>query len=194
MQQYKAIVLGSHPEYWTETARDNLITYQSVGGRVISTGGNCIYEEMSYTSNRSAIIFRDTAGDRNLFQNLGEFESDILGTSYNPASYLDFYPYEVVTDHPLLDGTGLSVGDTFGSTGYNVAASGWEVDWADSGISGLVVIAQGLNPNGGASMCYLPTSAGGWVFTTGSISFNGSIANDSAIQQILRNVFAAAVE
>jgi hypothetical protein len=194
MPQYKAIVLGSHPEYWTQTARENLISYQSIGGRVISTGGNCIYEEMSYTANRSAIIFRNTAGDRNLFQNLGEFESDILGTSYNPASYLDFYPYEVVTDHSFLNGTGLSVGATFGSTGYNVAASGWEVDWAASGISDLVVIAQGLNPNGGASMCYLPTSAGGWVFTTGSISFNGSIASDPAIQQILRNVFAAAVE
>lgn len=194
MPKYKAVVLASHPEYWTATARNNLITYLGAGGNVIATGGNCIYEEVSYTPDRTAMVFRTPSGDRNLFGNLGLYESEILGNDYNPASYLDFYPYQVVTSHPFLDGTGLAVGDTFGDSGYNIAASGWEVDWAASGISGLIVIAQGRNPNGGASMCYVPQPSGGWVFTTGSISFNGSIATDPAIQQILTNVFAAAVQ
>ena len=194
MPQYKAVVLGSHPEYWTATARNNLISYLGSGGNVVATGGNCIYEEVSYTSDRSAMIFRTTTGDRNLFENLGEYESSILGNDYNPATYLDFYPYQVANQHPFLDGTGLSVGDTFGESGYNVAASGWEVDWAAADVSGLVVIAQGMNPNGGGSMCYFPQPSGGWVFTTGSITFNGSIASDSNIQQILTNVFATATQ
>lgn len=49
-----------------------------------------------------------------------------------------------------------------------------------------------MNPNGGGSMCYVPQPSGGWVFTTGSITFNGSIASDSNIQQILTNVFTTA--
>jgi hypothetical protein len=55
------------------------------------------------------------------------------------------------------------------------------------------VIASGLNPNGGADMCKVPKANNGWVFTTGSIAFNGAIPNDAAIRQILTNVFAAAV-
>ena len=193
MPAYKAVVLASHPEYWSQTARANLILYLAGGGRVVATGGNCIYEQVSYSTDRTAVVFRTTTGERNLFENVGEYESDILGIDYNPASYLDFFPYQVVSQHPFLDGTGLTYGDTFGAAGYNVAASGWEVDWATSGITGLVVIAEGLNPNGGGSMCYLPYASGGWVFSTGSISFNGSIGADAAIPVILGNVFAAAV-
>lgn len=194
MPEYKAVVLASHPEYWTETARENLNSYLNGAGRVISTGGNAIYEMVSYSSDGTAIIFRDTSGDRNFFTNYGEFESDLLGTDYNAATYLDFYPYQVQNDHAFLNGTGLSVGDTFGADGYNGPASGWEVDWAASGIPGLVVIAQGQNPNGGASMCYTPSNPGtGWVLATGSISFNGAVPVDPAIQTILTNAFAAAV-
>ena len=195
MSSYKAIVLASHPEYWTQMARQNVINYLAANGRVIATGGNCFFEEITYSADGSAIIYRTTSGDRALFEDIGEFEDAVIGLDYNPATSWDFYPYQVENNHAFLDGTGLAVGDTFGASGYNVAASGLEVDWAASGITGLVVIAQGLNPNGGGSMCYVPygTSGTGWAFTTGSISFNGSISVDPAIQQILTNVFAAAV-
>lgn len=193
MASYKGIVLGSHHEYWTQTARQNVINYLAAGGRIIATGGNSLYEAVSYNSNGSAVIFRTTTGDRNLFEDLGLFESDVIGLEYNAATYMDFYPYQVQTNHAFLNGTGLTVGGTFGGSGYNVAASGWEVDWAVEGIAGQIVIAQGTNPNGGASMCYVPMANNGWAFTTGSISFNGSISGDPAIQRILSNVFAAAV-
>lgn len=193
MSSYKAIVLGSHPEYWTQQARQNLIAYLAGGGRVIATGGNGIYEEVTYTPDGNAVIFRTPAGERNLFEDQDEFEADILGIAYNPGTYMDFYPYEVQTNHAFLNGTGLTVGSTFGASGANIAASGWEVDWAVAGITGQVVIAQGQNPNGGGGMCYVPMANGGWAFTTGSISFNGSIPGDPAIQKILANVFAAAV-
>lgn len=193
LPSYKAVVLGSHPEYWSQTARQNLVTYLNAGGRVIATGGNCIYEQIEYSTDGTVVTFRTTSGDRALFDDIGEFESDILGIEMNPGSYMDFYPYEVQTQHAFLNGTGLTVGSTFGATGFNGAASGWEVDWAVTGIAGQVIIAEGLNPNGGASMCYVPSANNGWAFTTGSIAFNGAIANDTSIQKILANVFAAAV-
>lgn len=193
LPSYKAVVLCSHPEYWTALARQYVSDYLNGGGRVIATGGNSLYEQVAYSADRNAVVYRTPTGQRALFEDVGLYESDVIGLEYNPATFMSFHPYKVQNYHAFLDGTGLSVGSEFGASGYNVAASGWEVDWAVSGIAGLVVIAVGLNPNGGASMCYVPKPNNGWVFTTGSISFNGSIASDPAIDKILSNVFAAAV-
>ncbi len=190
---YKAVVLMSHPEYFTGAMRQNLVNFASAGGRIVYTGGNGVYEEIQYTTDRSAIVFRDANGDRRLFEDINEPSSAILGVDYFAASYMDFAPYEVLTNHAFLNGTGLGVGSTFGATAYNGAASGWEVDESPGGIPGSVVIATGQNPAGGADMTYTAGPAGGWVFAAGSLSFNGAIGNDSAIQQILRNVFTAAV-
>lgn len=194
LPQYKAVVLLSHPEYWTEVARTNLLNYLNAGGRVIYTGGNGIYERVQYSTDRSAVIFRTPSGKRDVFDDAGEPTSQVLGIDFNPASYMDFYPYEVQASHPFLNGTGLSVGSTFGATAYDgPGASGWEVDSYYGGTPGTVVIASGLNPNGGADMCQVPKPNNGWVFTAGSIAFNGSIPTNAPIRQILANVFAAAV-
>jgi len=194
LPSYKAVVVLSHPEYWTEVSRQNIITYLGNGGRLIDTGGNTLYERVAYSADRTAIIFRTPTGARDVFDDAGEPTSDVIGVDYNPASYMDFYPYQVQASHPFLNGTGLGVGGTFGAAAYNgPGASGWEVDSYAGTIPGTVVIASGLNPNGGADMCQVPKANNGWVFTTGSISFNGAIPNDAAIRQILTNVFAAAV-
>jgi hypothetical protein len=57
------------------------------------------------------------------------------------------------------------------------------------------VLAQGTGQAGnGAAMVYIDRSAagGGWVFAANSIAFCGSVPVDTAIHQILKNVFAAA--
>ena len=193
LSHYKAVVLLSHPEYWTDVARQNLLDYLNGGGRAIVTGGNTLYERVAYSADRSAVIFRTPTGDRDVFDDAGEPTADVIGLDFNPASYMDFYPYQVMASHQFLNGTGLGVGGTFGATAYNGAASGWEVDGYAGTTPGTVVIASGLNPNGGGDMCQVPKPNNGWVFTTGSISFNGAIPYDAAIRQILTNVFAAAV-
>lgn len=191
LRSYKAVVLATHPEYFTETMRQNLLNFENAGGRTVNSGGNAIYEKVAYTPSRTAVVYRDTSGNRQLFEGLGEPASAVLGVEYNPASYMDFAPYQVKTQHAFLNGTGLNVGDTFGAVADNGAASGWEVD-GSPGPPG-VVIASGLNPNGGADMTYTAFPNGGWVFSASSLSFNGAIPYDRAIQQILLNVFKAAV-
>lgn len=192
LTSYKAVVLPTHSEYFTEVARQNLLTFANAGGRIVSTGGNALYEEVSYANSRSAVVFRDVSGDRNLFENIGQPSSDVVGVDLNLDSYMDFAPYQVLTQHPFLNGTGLGIGSTFGAAAYNgPGASGWEV--CESPGPPTVVIATGLNPNGGADMAYLTYPNGGWAFSASSLAFNGAIPNDSAIQQILRNVFTAAV-
>ena len=99
----------------------------------------------------------------------------------------------MLVDHPFLAGTGLDVGDQFGATGYNYAASGWEMDQSSGTNPDVTVIARGLQEGGGAHLSVFEKPNGGWVFAAGSLSFNGALG-DPGLSAILRNVFAAAVE
>lgn len=97
--------------------------------------------------------------------------------------------------HPFLEGTGLKPGDLFGRTGYNFAASGWEVDnrtGAGAEAPGVVRFAHGVRQRG-AEMVVLPKPNGGWVFSVGSLCFNGALADDPRMARILRNAVEAAV-
>ncbi|WP_406315343.1 N,N-dimethylformamidase beta subunit family domain-containing protein [Streptomyces sp. NBC_00118] len=193
---YKALVLTTHPEYFSQTARDNVVAFQNNGGRIIYLGGNGIYERMQYTADGNAIIFRRPDGSRDVYADSGQSESQILGVSHYQPTYMSFAPYQVrdTTSNPFTAGTGLSVGDTFGSVSYDIAASGWEVDRRQGAVPGSVLIAEGLNTTGGAEMLYVPASdTKGWVFSVGSLSFTGSVPIDTAIQKLLLNVFTQAV-
>lgn len=190
LRQYRALVLGSHPEYWSERMRQNVVDFLAGGGRLIYTGGNGLYERMGY-ANPTTAIHRTPTGDRDEYGGIGKSESQVLGVTLSPA-YMDFHPYQVVADHPLLADTGLRAGDVFGRVAYNGAASGWEVDWMPSDVTGAQVIARGQNPGGGATMLLLPKPNGGWVFSASSMSFNGALPHDPVIRQILRNVFTLA--
>lgn len=192
---HKALVLASHPEYWTATMRARLERYLATGGRVIYTGGNGIYERVELTADGSAVLHRDTAGERWTWRRQGEPETELLGVAFNGASYMKFAPYQVDSMHPFLEGTGLSVGDQFGHTGYNFAASGLEVDTMDGAGTppvGPQRIAHGTQYRG-SDMIYWDKGNGGWVFSVGSLSYNGSLAYDPATAQILRNAITAAV-
>ncbi|NBE52412.1 N,N-dimethylformamidase beta subunit family domain-containing protein [Streptomyces boluensis] len=192
----KALVLTSHPEYFSQTARDNLVNFQNNGGRVIYMGGNGIYERVQYSGDGRAVIFRRANGSRDVFADSGQSEAQILGVAHFQPTYMTFSPYEVrdTANNPFMAGTGLSVGDTFGSVSSNVAASGWEVDRRPGALPGSVLVAEGLNETGGAEMLYVPAAGNkGWVFSVSSLTFTGSVPIDTAIQQILTNVFTEAV-
>jgi len=53
---------------------------------------------------------------------------------------------------------------------------------------GTVVLARGTNPGYGADMTCYETPAGGIIFSAGSISFGGSLAQDPTLQTIVKNV------
>ncbi|MFD9705627.1 N,N-dimethylformamidase beta subunit family domain-containing protein [Lentzea sp. NPDC059081] len=194
LAQYKALVLATHPEYWTPEMRDAVETYLANGGRVIYTGGNSMYERVDYDASGGFVLHRHAQGHRWLWRDQGRPESQVLGVAYDSYSYMDMHPYEVDADHPFLEGTGLRVGDRFGETGYNFAASGWEVDTragAGPEAPGVVRFAHGVQHRG-AEMCVLPKPNGGWVFSAGSLCFNGALAHDPRMSRILRNVVQTA--
>lgn len=202
--KYRAVVLGSHAEYWTDTMRQALVDFQNNGGRLINTGGNALYERVHYNTSRDVITYRLARGARDYFTHTGEHQSQLIGVDYDGSDIWTFAPYKVTSNHPILRATGLRPGDTFGHTGYNGAASGWETDRVIGGAKDQArpneVIAVGTNTNAhhhanvGAAMIMSPRPKGGFVFSASSISFNGALASDPAISTIMQNVFSAALD
>lgn len=191
LSSYQVLVLQSHPEYWTETMRTNLLSWLGAGGRLIYTGGNGLYESIVYDPSTETVRFRRSDGDRDYYRTLGLPESQILGVGFDSRTFGSFAAYRVKQDHPLLEGTGLATGDVFGRNGYNGAASGWEVD-AMLGMDGDAqpedVIAEGLHTYP-SSMVFMERPNGGFVFSAGSIAFNGGLDWDTSMSALLRNVF-----
>ena len=215
--RYKALVISTHPEYWTAAMLDHLEAYIAAGGSVLYLGGNGLFEQVEInepaqtlthmtddtTRNRDAFYFRNLEPPRP--------ERGILGVAYRYDNYMTFAPYKVLdATHRLFQGTGLANGDLIGENGINGnGASGWEMDTAIAGTvppgtvvsatgpddrgappANLVVIARGTNPGFGADMTCYDIPAGGRVFSVGSISFVGSMIRDANLQQIVRNVLA----
>ncbi|GAA1751088.1 N,N-dimethylformamidase beta subunit family domain-containing protein [Agromyces humatus] len=192
---YQALVLPTHPEYWTETMRTNLIGWLGTGGRLMYLGGNGIYERVTYDTSTSTATFRNADGSRDEYRELGLPESQIFGVAYDPTTWGSFAAYRVVRDHPLFAGTGLSVGSTFGASGYNGPASGWEVD-ARLGLGGdatsAQVLAEGLHARRSA-MVFMERPNGGFVFSAASLTFVGGLDSDPRMSRLLRNVFDRAL-
>jgi N,N-dimethylformamidase len=149
--RYKALVLNTHPEYWTGRMRDHLDEYLASGGNLVYLGGNALFERCEYVRGDSAVRFE--GGDpslgrpRNYWRNLGRPERKVLGVAFLYNNYLTKSapaPYRVqMSEHPFFAGTGLSSGDQIGQAGKNGAASGWEMDWSENATAqdGAVVTA-----------------------------------------------------
>jgi hypothetical protein len=216
---YKALIISTHPEYWTGAMMDHLEAYIASGGTVLYLGGNGLFEQVEIDEAARTVTHMggDTTVSRDgfYFRNLTppRSERSVLGVAYRYDNYMTFAPYEVLeAAHPLFAGTGLSNGDLIGEEGINGrGASGWEMDTAivgnaaagvvvtatgadDRGAppANLVILSRGTNPGFGADMTFYETPGGGGVFSVGSISFVGSLIGDASLQQIVRNVLAGA--
>jgi hypothetical protein len=219
MAGYKALILTTHPEYWTLQMIRNLEQYLRNGGHLLYLGGNGIFERVEFNNEAGALILMngDSNSDRpkSYLRNLNPPHSEraILGVAFRFDNYMTFAPYRVErSGHRFFAGTGLANGDLIGQNGINGgAASGWEMDTSESGnaADGEAVLAtgaddrgsppnnievlarginQGENGNYGADMTYYETTGGGFVFSVGSLSFGGSLAQDAQLQAIIKNV------
>ena len=218
LDRYKALILNTHPEYWTREMLDHLETYLSHGGCVLYLGGNGLYEEVVFSADGNTLTMypENFCGDNtcrrwSYFRNLSppRPERAVLGVAYRSDGYMTFAPFQVLAaGHRFFAGTGLVNGDSIGMAGLNGAASGWEMDTSIPGLApdgvlvsafgsddrgsppaNLELLARGRNPGGyGADMTFYRTPSGGGVFSAGSLSFGGSLVVDPTLQQIVRNV------
>ncbi|WP_018349714.1 N,N-dimethylformamidase beta subunit family domain-containing protein [Longispora albida] len=196
LPEYRTLVTGAHPEYFSAEMRRHLAAFLDRGGRLLYLGGNGLYERVEPTPDGTAVRFRDPWGDRWVNRWHDQPESEILGIGYAVEAYNTAGPYRVLRDHPLLAGTGLKPGQTFGATGGLGPAAGVETD-RRMGTRGdaleTEVIAAGENHRThGAEMVFTRRPGGGWTFGVGSVTFAGAIPQDPAVRQIVLNALKLA--
>jgi len=210
LQDYKAVIVGAHSEYWSVEMMDHLQGYLDGGGHLLYLGGNGLYRKVEYSDDLDALAHISNV----LLRDAYPFpERYILGVQYPACTPSEpdligggnFGPYRVsLATHPFFAGTGVSDGDPIGSSGKNGPASGWEVDWLTpepdpSRLEGSrenpFVLASGDHGDGlvPRNMIHYDHPGGGFVFSVGSINFSGSLAVDEMLQQILSNVLDAAL-
>lgn len=218
LSPYKGLLIHTHPEYWSQCMLTRLRGYIAGGGSVLYLGGNGLFEEVRFSPEGDALTLFTGGPSRSqsYLRNLDppQPERAVLGVAYRYDNYMTFAPFQVMqASHRFFAGTGLANGDVIGASGLNGGgASGWEMDTSIPGTAaagvnvgansagddrgeppaGTLLLARGTNtgPEGafGADMTVYETSAGGFVFAAGSISFGGSLVVDPTLQRILRNV------
>ncbi len=197
LKSYKTLVLNSHSEYWSKPMHDGFLSFVNNGGNVLNLSANSLYwkvavkdKQIEVRKDYSRHTFVNEPGG--LWRNLSRPESRYLGVAYTRSGYGTFKPYKVTNaGHWIFKNTGLRNGDLIGSAGVgNQSASGWETDKRTGYTpSNTVLLAKGTNPdNGGAEMVYYDTPSGGGVFSAGSLTFTGSLAEDVKLAQVVKNV------
>ena len=240
---YRAVMTGSHPEYWTSHMLDSLNAWLDDGGRLMYLGGNGFYWATSINPDRPWLLeqrrgengsrpwtsepgelFHSTTGEAGgLWRSLGRPPQARLGVGFTAQcgddraqpyrrsnqsydSRVDFI-FEGVDDG-LIGDFGLHMG----------GAAGWELDRADTDLGTpphALVLASSFGhsdgyhhaieeepstglPTGGksnplvrADLTYFEGPKGGAVFSTGSISWTGSLSHNgysNSVSRITSNV------
>lgn len=140
--QYRLLVAGTHPEYWTPEMYDNLLAYLDDGGSFAYLAGNGLFETCIYDAQAREMSFLDGVEGGSRIPALLRVreplrsERAVIGVATERCAVTGS-PYEVVNAaHPLFEGTGVADGDRFGQEGLNTGygngkASAWEVDTAN---------------------------------------------------------------
>lgn len=147
LNRYRALVIHSHPEYWTTDMFDRVSRWLDDGGTLVNLGANGIYERVELTSDADGsrtMVLRNghPEGERDLIRFSDRPERSLLGVAFEGVLHdgdppelqkgtaTDRYaPYRVVgSEHPFFADTGLSDGDLFVTVDGEVGGAGWEVD------------------------------------------------------------------
>ena len=203
LSQYRAVVLTSHPEYWTNEMRLALEAYLKRGGSVVYLGGNGIYERVSLRDGRmEGYNHRQVHEQDGLlggFFYLNEWpQSQILGVQYDSRGFGESEPYVVEDARSwVFAGTGVRPGDRFGRGTMGIeqiGAAGHETDKMNAASPpGTMLLARG-DGRSGAHMTLYEHPAGGFVFAAGSIAFGLTLGQDDVQGRVVRNVLDAALK
>jgi N,N-dimethylformamidase len=218
LSQYKALVIGTHPEYWTQAMITAVVRYLNGGGSLLYLAGNGMYRPTSLFSEHGDGQFDTTSTANSVWPSFPLYEGKPLFAAQpdQPPAKDDNLPNGGMP----APNTGMTIqaGAPFvphgfttamvGASGWNPAplydppvsgswgASGWETDtWRQSAPPGVEVIGRDLATpdNNGAVMGVYRTSAGGFVMGAASITFVGAMMTDATLQAIVENALADAV-
>ena len=241
IQDYRVIITGTHPEYWSTAMLDGLEEWLDKGGRLIYMGGNGFYWRIAYDPEDTGIIEVRRAEDGvrawiaregeyyhqfngeygGLWRRQGRPPNQLVGVGF-AAQGFDGGTYYRVKEGALDKRAAFIVKDldtqedvwgAFGNQGGG--AAGEEIDRWDESLgspSHAIILASSEDHRPGmlrvkeelfslpapkndsrirADMTFFETASGGAVFSTGSISYAGSLSHneyDNNIAQITNNV------
>jgi len=202
LDDYTVLILGPHPEYWSSEMYYKLKRWVfERGGRLLYLGGNGLNCDVEFVDEQTMIVRNgDTThhqerGIASRFAGRHESEARLLGVVYDARGIMTAAPYEVIeADHWVFAGTGVERGTIFGRESLHRrvpgGASGHETDKVSpDSPPGTLVLARGLNPDGGgAEMAIHETASGGAVFAAGSICYVSSLLVDRVVSGITANV------
>ena len=167
---YRAIVSGSHPEYWSLNMLDALAAYLGRGGRLAYLGGNGLYWVTSTPEGRTDIIevrrgrsgtrvwesppgeeHHSTTGERGgIWRNRGRAPQRLLGVGFTAQGFDRSLAYQWMIDanHPVAGflADGIDTDRPMGVAGSVLGgAAGFEIDRLDELLgtpSQAILIAQ----------------------------------------------------
>ena len=208
---YKALVLNTHPEYWTPEMYRAVEKFQARGGNIVYLGGNGIYElvRIDGTQMYAYPKFPDlkvtgtigTLRHKYLMRNRGLAEHTLLGVGFEDMTSLGGTTF-VVADrargNPILDGVSL---EPFGATSLRGGrkANGWEVDRRSQALGtppaacadDALIAHAPAGPDRDGHMLFFRNDHGGIVYSASSVSLGGALAVDTNLQRLVQNVLDA---
>ena len=203
LDDYKVLILGPHPEYWSSKMYYELKDWVfKRGGRLMYMGGNGLNCEVEFVDETRMIVQNGNRrqqreeGFESRFHMRQESEANLLGVVFTDPGIMTAAPYEVKdADHWAFVGTGLKNGDVFGTESQHMripgGASGHETDKISPQFSpaNVELLAKGTNADaGGADMVVHEPDGGGSVFSTGSITYISSLLVSNAVSRLTANV------
>jgi hypothetical protein len=214
LQQYRAVILNTHAEYWSREMYEAVRHFhEKQRGWVLNLSGNSIYREVAFEEDGShrcvSLSFADSCAD----------ETQLLGVRLTMNDYSTCAPYRIVRpDHWAFAGAPISASKLFGGLSLNqnmpprlalgeparsyqvhhldgCGASGWETDkLSKTAPSGMIVLARGTNRFGGADMVLRePAGNRGGMFSASSLVFGGCLLIDSTASLLVQNVLHRAL-
>jgi N,N-dimethylformamidase len=214
LNNYKAIILNTHCEYWSSSMFTKLKEFHQLHqGWILNISGNSIYREVDFFDDGSlrctSLRFSESCADETL----------LLGVRFSEADYCTCAPYKIIDSaHWAFRGIPISKSKLFGGLSLiqNTAkrssrldpgrpgaaagldgcgASGWETDkLSKTAPKDTVVIAKGCNPYGGADMVVRePDGERGGLFSASSLVFSGCLLIDDVASALMKNVMNRAL-
>ena len=198
---YKMLIIHSHPEYWTDNSLINLNKMTRNGTNIAYLGGNGFYWRTTYDGNKMEVR-KDGTKHRHdkkkggLWIDLELPENNLTGPelfgvwfNINKFDKITLYPFNKVKDNYLLEDIEKEFGEiTLSSVRDDDGGiSGWEVDDVKSTSNQKYknnIIANAIN---GADMLYIEEN-NYKIFSASTILWTAGLLVDKSISKITLNL------